>query len=252
MTLIIGIIATGFVVGLLVGLTGMGGALLMTPLLIVLYGFSPTMAIGTDLVYACATKAAGSIQHYRQKTVDWEIVKKLAQGSVPGGILGVFLIRLFDLATSFSIEMVLGTVLGYTFILVSLVMVIQLVQHNKERSIRNNMKISLRITGFLGGLLVGLTSVGSGSVFIAILILTTALSAAKLVGTDVVHAFILTLSAGAVHASFGHVDWTFVIWLLIGSIPGILLGGKLTLRIPEFILRLAIVLILFLTGIKLI
>lgn len=250
--MIIAIVFTGFIVGLLVGLTGMGGALLMTPLLILLYGFSPTMAVGTDLVYAAATKAVGSIQHFKQKTVDWNIVKKLAQGSIPGGLVGVLLIRIMGNKTSLPIEDLLGRILGITFIAVSVFMLWQLLKWRGKRPVATLLKVPIRAVGFLGGLLVGLTSVGSGSLFMVVLLSSTSMSAALLVGTDVVHAFFLTLTAGAMHASFGHVDWPFVIWLLVGSIPGILLGGRLTLKIPELALRIAIILVLLFTGVKMV
>ncbi|MBA4492782.1 sulfite exporter TauE/SafE family protein [Paenactinomyces guangxiensis] len=250
--MILAIVGTGFVVGFLVGLTGMGGGLLMTPLLILLYGFSPTMAVGTDLIYAATTKAFGSYQHFRQKTVDWGIVKKLAQGSIPGGIAGVLMIRLLDRTTSLPVEEVLGHILGITFIFVSLFMLSQLLKRHGQRPAKPAWKVPIRLVGLLGGLLVGLTSVGSGTLFMVVLLSSTSLSAALLVGTDVVHAFFLTLSAGVLHASMGHVDWSFVSWLLVGSIPGILLGGRLTLRVPELLLRLAIILVLLFTGIKMV
>jgi uncharacterized membrane protein YfcA len=250
--MIISIIITGFLVGLLVGLTGMGGALLMTPLLILLYGFSPTMAVGTDLVYAATTKAVGSLQHIKQKTVDWNTVKKLAQGSLPGGIVGVLLIRLLHQVSPFPVEEVLGQILGITFIAVSIWMLVQMIHWRGKRPQRLRLKFPIQFFGFVGGLLVGLTSVGSGSLFMAVLLSSTALSAAVLVGTDVVHAFFLTLMTGIMHATFGHVDWGFVSWLLVGSIPGILLGGRLTLRIPEIALRIAIVIVLFCTGFKMV
>ncbi|MBA4543635.1 MULTISPECIES: sulfite exporter TauE/SafE family protein [Thermoactinomyces] len=247
----ISIVFTGFVVGLLVGLTGMGGGLLMTPLLILFYGFSPTMAVGTDLIYAAVTKAVGSWQHIQQKTLDWQIVRKLAIGSIPGGIIGVWLIQLLKRLTPFPVEDVLGRVIGFTFVFVAILMFAQLLLNRKNGpKIRFNAPLTL--VGLAGGLLVGLTSVGSGSMFMVVLLSSTGLTASKLVGTDVVHAFFLTLSAGLVHASFGHVDVSFVLWLLLGSIPGILIGGRLTLKVPDLWLRFLIILVLFITGIKMI
>jgi uncharacterized membrane protein YfcA len=242
---------TGFVVGLLVGLTGMGGGLLMTPLLILLYGFSPTMAVGTDLIYAAVTKAVGSFQHFRQKTVDWGIVRRLAAGSIPGGILGVLVIQGLKRFTSLKIDEMLGHFLGLTFIAVAVFMLFKMIGKTSLQSAVMG-KMPLGPVGFLGGLLVGLTSVGSGTMFMAILLSSTSLAAAKLVGTDVVHAFFLTLTAGALHASLGHVDLAFVTWLLMGSIPGILVGGRLTLKVPDRVLRVGIIIVLFVTGIKMV
>jgi uncharacterized membrane protein YfcA len=247
----ISVIITGFVVGLLVGLTGMGGGLLMTPLLILLYGFSPTLAVGTDLIYAAVTKAVGSLQHIRQKTVSWEVVRKLALGSIPGGVIGVWMIQILKQMTSLPIEETLGRILGFTFVFVAILLLVQLFQ-KKEKGPQLTMRAPLSLIGFFGGLLVGLTSVGSGSLFMVVLLSSTSLPASLLVGTDVVHAFFLTLSAGLMHASFGHVDWNFVLWLLIGSIPGILTGGRLTLKVPDVYLRLLIIIVLLITGMKMI
>jgi uncharacterized protein len=248
----LGIIITGFLVGLLVGLTGMGGGLLMTPLLILLYGFSPTMAVGTDLVYSAVTKSAGTWQHFRQKSWDREVVKRLAKGSIPGGIAGVLAIRAADTIFPFSVEKVLGHVLGITFIAIAVLMVFRLIRGQGTPTWKFFGRPPLGSLGFLGGFLVGLTSVGSGSLFMTILISCTVLPASRLVGTDVVHAFILTLVAGIFHASFGHVDWSFVGWLLMGSVPGILIGGRLTLRLPDQVLRMAITILLFFTGLKMV
>jgi uncharacterized membrane protein YfcA len=248
-----GIILTGFVVGVLIGLTGMGGGLLMTPLLILLYGFSPKMAVGTDLVYAATTKAAGTWQHLRQKTVDWNIVWKLICGSVPGGFLGVFLIGFLHQIPGIDVDQIFNKVLGITFICVSLIFIGKMIFHrNQNKSSGIMMKIPITLIGFLGGFLVGLTSVGSGSLFMVALISCTTLTATKLVGTDIVHAFFLTLATGSLHAVYGHVEWNFLLWLLVGSIPGILLGGRLTLKIPDWILRIAIILVLLLTGVKMV
>lgn len=245
--MIAGIIATGFIVGLLVGLTGMGGGLLMSPLLILLYGFSPTMAIGTDLVYAATTKAAGTLQHLKQKTYDWSIVKQLAKGSILGGIIGVLLIRLLKY-TYFPVEEILGKAMGITFIAVAILMSFRLARKSKN----SLWQLPLPLVGFLGGFLVGFTSVGSGSLFMMFLLASTSLSAPLLVGTDVIHAFLLTLVTGAFQAAFGNVDWHFVCWLIVGSIPGILIGGRLTLHIPEWILRFSLILVLLCTGIKMV
>ncbi|MDN4593750.1 sulfite exporter TauE/SafE family protein [Polycladomyces subterraneus] len=248
----IGIIFTGFLVGTLVGLTGMGGGLLMTPLLILLYGFSPTMAVGTDLVYSAVTKAVGTLQHIRQRTWNKQIVFQLMKGSVPGGIIGVLAIRVLD-HFSLSVEDVLGHLLGITFILVALLMGWRLIQKRRQnRTFRSLWQMPLGVLGLVGGFLVGLTSVGSGSMFMAFLLATTALPSPVMVGTDVVHAFFLTLTTGVVHASFGHVDWPFVMYLLIGSIPGILIGGRFTLKLPDFALRIGLIVVLFLTGVKLV
>ncbi len=245
------VVVTGFIVGGLIGLTGMGGGLLMTPLLVLFYGLPPTMAVGTDLVYAAMTKAVGSWQYFFQKTVKWDIVKKLVAGSCPGAIAGVLCIQMLKTHTQWQVENLLGKLLGFMFVFISILMLVQMIyRKHKKNNILN--KIPLGMAGFFGGLMVGITSVGSGSLFMVFLLTSTSLPAPLLVGTDVVHAFFLTLTAGALHASLGHVDLSFVMWLLIGSIPGILVGGRLTLKVPELFLRVLIIVVLLFTGMKMI
>lgn len=255
----ISIIIVGFLVGTMVGLTGMGGGLLMTPLLILLYGFSPSMAIGTDLMYAGITKWVGGFQHLRQKTVDLSLVKILAIGSIPGSLIGAYSISFLRRYSDVHVDNFLAHLLGFTFIGVALLMIYNLV--TKKLNINKEQPVSRKTSkqfgrfiflGFAGGLLVGLTSVGSGSIFIAALMIFYPLAPAKLVGSDIFHGAVLTTVAGLAHLSMGTVDIPFVLELLIGSIPGIIIGSKLTIRIPESIVRLIILSVLLLTGIKLI
>lgn len=256
----ISVIIVGFLVGTMVGLTGMGGGLLMTPLLILLYGFSPSMAIGTDLMYAGITKWVGGFQHLRQRTVDLSLVKILAIGSIPGSLIGAFSITLLHQYSSIHVDNFLAHLLGFTFIGVALLMIYNLfikkLHVNKEHSVSRKQSKQqvgrLILLGFAGGLLVGLTSVGSGSIFIAALMIFYPLAPARLVGSDIFHGAVLTTVAGLAHLSMGTVDLPFVLQLLIGSIPGIIIGSKLTIRIPESIVRLIILSVLLLTGIKLI
>lgn len=248
-----GIIITGFIVGIGIGLTGMGGALIMTPLLILLFGFSPIMAIGTDLIFASITKLFGSVQHFIQRTVHLKLVMYLSVGSIPGGMLGVLTLRVLDTFAR-GIEQYLGHILGFLFIGISLTMLYGLVRRKdatkpKKQTVESKQWAIL--LGFLGGFLVGMTSVGSGSLFVAILLIMSSLPAARLVGTDIVHAFFLTLVTGLLHASFGHVDWGFVLFLIVGSVPGILLGSSLTIKIPDWIVRTLLIVVLFLTGLQL-
>lgn len=252
-----GMVVVGFLVGGLVGLTGMGGGLLMTPLLIVLYGFSPSMAIGTDLMYASITKWVGGWQHLRQNSVHLSLVGKLALGSIPGSLLGVGMIALLNRFTQVDVDHLLGQLLGFTFIGVALFMIYHLLAGRITRSpepsaLTGGDRLRFIILGFVGGMLVGLTSVGSGTVFMAALLLFSRLPPALLVGTDIFHGAILTTVAGLAHLSIGTVDLGFLIPLLLGSIPGIILGSRLTLRVPEHLVRIFLVFILFLTGLKLI
>lgn len=247
-----GIVLTGFIVGMGIGLTGMGGALIMTPLLIVMFGFSPTMAVGTDLIFASITKLFGSIQHFYQRTVQGKLVVYLSLGSLPGGLLGVLSLRGIDRYFVHDLDQFLGQILGIVFIVISVFMFYSLFRCKQSATPNRRSSVRWAIAlGFFGGCLVGMTSVGSGSLFIAILLMMSSLPTSKLVGTDIVHAFFLTLATGLVHASFGHVNWGFIWYLIAGSVPGILLGSKLTVNIPDWIVRTLLILILFLTGIQL-
>lgn len=247
-----GIVLTGFIVGMGIGLTGMGGALIMTPLLILVFGFSPTMAVGTDLIFASITKLFGSLQHFLQRTVHGKLVLYLSIGSIPGGLFGVFSLRTIDRYFVNDIDQILGKILGIVFIVVSIFMFCSLFRRKQSADSERRPSLCLAIVlGIFGGMLVGMTSVGSGSLFIAILLVMSSLPASKLVGTDIVHAFFLTLTTGLVHASFGHVDWGFVWYLIAGSVPGILIGSKLTVNIPDWVVRTLLILILLLTGIQL-
>jgi uncharacterized membrane protein YfcA len=255
-----GIILVGLLVGILIGLTGMGGGLLMTPLLILFYGFSPSMAIGTDLVYAAITKWVGGWQHFRQKTVELSLVKKMAIGSIPGSLLGAYSVHFFSTFMEIHVDQLLGHLLGFTFIGIAIMMIHNLFVHKKNKPgfreqiiSKNTGRLSKFILlGLFGGFLVGLTSVGSGSIFIASLLIFYPLAPAILVGTDIFHGAVLTTAAGLAHLSIGTVDLEFVLPLLIGSIPGIILGSRLTIRIPEPLVRFLILSVLFFTGLKLI
>lgn len=250
----LGIILTGFIVGIGIGMTGMGGALIMTPLLILLFGFSPVMAVGTDLIFASITKLFGSIQHFIQRTVHLKLVLYLSLGSIPGGLFGVIVLGVLEQTAAHGIEQFLGHILGFLFIVIGFFMLYGLFRRNRSAKSKIHAAMNKRWAvslGFLGGFLVGMTSVGSGSLFIAILLIMSSLPASRLVGTDIVHAFFLTLATGLLHASFGHVDWTFVLFLIIGSVPGILIGSRLTVKIPEWIVRAMLIMVLLLTGLQL-
>jgi len=248
----------GFGIGLLVGMTGMGGAALMTPLLIYAGGVRPLVAVGSDLVYSAATKIFGAWQHARQKTVDFSVVKLLAVGSVPGALLGSALVRYLSLHYSFNVDHILTRILGATLVLVALFLFARALSRNgnflfikhHEPSEHPEQPVTI-VLGAIVGFLVGLTSVGSGSLIVPFLILLYPLTAARVVGTDIFHAAILTTVAGAAHLLNGNVDFALVGNLLLGSIPGVLLGGHLTIKIPQRILRGALAIALFASGIKL-
>jgi uncharacterized protein len=244
----------GFVVGLLVGMTGMGGGLVMTPMMIFLFGVNPTVAVGTDLLYSSITKMFGAWQHWRQKTVDWTVVKYLSTGSVPGAVLGVLLILFLQGHYASSVESIVGKMLGFTYLIIAVVMVWRFfLRRNQaaqpEGEIKPDRKKML-LLGIIGGFIVGMTSVGSGTLFMAILVLIYPVAVARLVGTDIVQAVLVTGVAGLAHFAIGNVNLTMVGQLLIGSIPGILIGSRMTMRVPEVAVRTCLFLMIALSGFK--
>ncbi|MBX6396015.1 MAG: sulfite exporter TauE/SafE family protein [Alicyclobacillaceae bacterium] len=244
----------GFVVGLLVGLTGMGGGFIMTPMMIFLFGVAPSVAIGTDLVYSSVTKLVGAWQHWRQKTVDFLVVKWLAAGSVPGAVLGAFGVKKIHEWAGVGVDDVLRHVLGVTYLVVSLVMLLRIRRSHRretEEAAPRPAPWKLVVLGGIGGFVVGLTSVGSGSLFIALLTMVYPVAAAKLVGTDITQAVLVTGAAGLTHLAFGTVNLKLVGWLLVGSIPGIILGSRLTTRVPDLAVRIGLVVMLAVSGVKL-
>jgi hypothetical protein len=237
------------------GFTGMGGGLIMTPLLIFAFGINPAVAIGTDLVYASLTKLFGSWQHWRQKTVNWLLVGRLLSGSIPGSFAGAFLIFWLKRHSTFDINQVLSHLLGWTFVLVAVLMIGRVLKEKMQspsRPARHLPNWALVALGFVGGLLVSLTSVGSGTLFIAMLTILTTMRASEMVGTDLVHGAILTFVAGMGHLAIGTVDLNLAGMLLAGSIPGILIGSRLTLRLPDLYIRWGLVSMLVISGIKLV
>jgi uncharacterized protein len=244
----------GFVVGLLIGMTGMGGGLVMTPMLIFLFGVSPSVAIGTDLVYMSITKMVGAWQHWRQKTIDFVVVKYLSYGSIPGALLGVGTLALLQHSLGKSGNAVIGKLLGLSYLLVAGVMVWRILMQQSNRRPQEGVRpavYKLVILGLVGGFLVGLTSVGSGTLFMAVLVMIYPVATAKLVGTDIVQAVLVTGVAGLAHMAAGTVNFPLVGSLLIGSIPGILIGSRLVMKLPELVIRTCLVLMLFFSGMKL-
>lgn len=242
----------GFVVGLLVGLTGMGGGAVMTPVLMLGLGLPPTVAVGTDLAYATLTKLAGAWQHGRQGTVDKRLVWQLALGSVPATLAAVALLGwLHRHAGTATVDAWLKRLIAAALLLATAVMLHRLL--NRQHPARRRVTSGGRIVaiGALGGLLVGLTSVGSGSLILALLVMATPLPAERLVGTDIAHATLLVGTAALAHLSLGYVDVAMAGALLIGSIPGVLLGSHLTLRVPRRALQFGLVGLLMTSAVQL-
>jgi hypothetical protein len=251
------LIAIGLFVGFLVGLTGVGGAALLTPILIML-GIQPTIAVGTDLVYNSITKIFGAIQHWRQRTVHWQIALYFAIGSVPSAVVAVNLIQWVE-HTFGGADTLIKKVLGFALILIPIAMIAKTVLHKREPrpnrwqlcGLKEKRTLTISIGAVLG-FIVGLTSIGSGSLFALALMYFFNLQGKEVVGTDIAHAFFLVTAAGLAHASFGTVDYPIVLQLLFGSVPGVFIGSILSTRVPTRFLQYTISMIILISGLKLI
>ncbi|OZG73492.1 hypothetical protein BTA51_10780 [Hahella sp. CCB-MM4] len=247
-------IAAGASVGFLVGLTGVGGGSLMTPLLI-LFGFPPHIAIGTDLLYAAITKASGVVAHARHHTINWNVLGLLAAGSIPASIVTTLILSHFFTEPE-KYSQVLTTSLGFMLIVTSAVLLFKnkLVSKRKDpnESLAHRNRASLTVLiGLVLGTFVTLSSVGAGAIGTAVLmILYPSLAAVRVVGTDLAHAVPLTLIAGLGHMQLGNVDYFLLGSLLIGSLPAIHLGTKLSKHLPANILRPTLASMLLLIGVK--
>jgi uncharacterized membrane protein YfcA len=249
----------GFVVGLLVGLTGMGGGALMTPALILLGLARPTIAVGTDLVWGAVTKAVGAFVHCRQKTVDFTIVTRLAIGSIPGALAGLALLALLRRHGVESVDRVVVRMLAIALMCVALSLLVRSVQGRSLRMEASSQCSLHRTPGWLTsalgaavGFLVSLTSVGSGSLIIACLVvLYPGSPMRRIVGSDILHALFLVGISAIGHLAMGGIDVPLVTALLVGSIPGVWVGSKTSVVIPERILQPIIAMTLFFLGYKL-
>ena len=232
----------GFAVGLLVGLTGVGGGSLMTPILILLFGIHPAAAVGTDLLYAAATKTAGSLVHGYNRTVDWRVVRRLAAGSVPATVLTIAALSFVNLNGPLARELIAGLLTIALFLTaMALVFRERIVDRYASRvgQLSEQRVASLTIAvGAVLGVLVSISSVGAGAIGVtALILLYPKLPTARIVGSDIAHAVPLTLVAGMGHWWLGSVDLHLLIPLLLGSVPGIVLGSYTAARVPEITLR---------------
>lgn len=249
-------ILSGFIVGLLVGLTGVGGGSLMTPLLVLIFKFPAAIAVGTDLIYAGITKSFGVFSHNKFGHINWRIVGHLMLGSIPASILMNLYIQDIDLGSTETIafiELWLGVALIFTSAAVlSQPLIISKSKKNELYTIKNAKSFTIFL-GFLLGGMVTLTSVGAGAMGVtALLLIYPKMKIKNIIGTDIAHAVPLTLFAGLGHYKLGNVDSILLISLLIGSIPGVWLGSNLSSKIDENKLRYILVFILLGVGTKLI
>ncbi len=243
----------GLLVGVLVGMTGMGGGSLMTPILILLFGFDAKAAVGTDILHGAVFKSFGAVRHRMLGTVHARVALWMLLGSAPMSLVGVEIADLLGDGASDSMARLVGVAL----VIGGLGYLVKTFLHSKGMSdapflLERRDKVIAVAIGASCGFVVGLTSVGSGTFFGLMMLILYPLTAQKIVGTDVFHAAALLWVAGASHLLHGNVDLHAMAWLLVGSIPGVLLGSNLSIRIPDRELRVAFAVVLVLSGIKII
>lgn len=250
------IVLFGLGIGVLVGMTGMGGGSLMTPLLILIFGISPTTAIGTDIFYAAVTKTVGGWRHLRMKTVNMDLVKWLAIGSVPSAVAGVALVSWLQTQVGEDrLDELVYAVLGGTLLMVGIITLTRalilrnLIDERDRFEVERRHKVAAIVIGATTGFVIGITSAGSGTVIAILLIAVYRLSPKKVVGTDVFHAAILLWAAGIAHWVGGNVDFVLAGNILLGSIPGVVIGASLSDKAPQGFLRTALGLVLVGSGI---
>ena len=250
------IIFFGLGIGVLVGMTGMGGGSLMTPLLILIFGIQPTTAIGTDIFYSAVTKTVGGWRHLRMKTVNMELVKWLALGSVPAAVGGVALVSIIEQHVGEDrLDSLVYAVLGGTLLMVGIITLTRalilrnLVEERDRFDVERRHKVAAVLIGATTGFVIGITSAGSGTVIAILLIAVYRLAPKKVVGTDVFHAAVLLWAAGIAHWVGGNVDFTLAGNILIGSIPGVVIGAALSSKAPQGFIRTALGLVLVGSGI---
>ena len=248
---------TGLFIGTLVGMTGMGGGSLMTPILVILFGFKPALAIGTDIAHGAIFKTVGALQHRRMGNVRAQLAGWMFLGSAPMSLLGVWLATWLEDNYGSDIESTMGRVLGGALLfgcvgLVARNFIASKGSDDQDWQLTQRDRVAAVLIGLFGGFVVGLTSVGSGVFFGLTLLVVFPLRAHKVVGTDIFHAAALLYVAGFGHFVAGNVDMGVAGWLLLGSIPGVLVGGRLSVSIPDRFLRFALAGVLGLSGLKLI
>lgn len=246
----------GLLIGVLVGMTGMGGGSLMTPILIFLFNFNPAVAVGTDILHGAMFKSFGAVRHRRLGTVRARLAGWMLLGSAPMSLVGVWMASYLTRKYGDSVDSVQGKVLACTLIVGGLAFLVKALTHragavadigrltNRDRSVATTI-------GVMGGFVVGLTSVGSGTLFGLAMLFAFPLAAKYIVGTDIFHAAALLWVAGFGHLVAGNVELGAIAWLLVGSVPGVLIGSQVSVGVPERTLRFALAAALILSGLKL-
>jgi uncharacterized membrane protein YfcA len=251
------LVAFGLGVGILVGMTGIGGGSLMTPMLILVFGVQPVTAIGTDLAYAAVTKTVGGWKHLRQKTVDLTLSSWMAVGSVPAAIGGVYVLTLLEDWLGRDFEDAVIAILAGALLLTGAATLVRAFlkrMHERERDtieMERRHKVAAVVLGVCVGFVLGVTSAGSGALIAVGLILLFRLSPRRVVGTDVFHAAILLWAAGLAHVMAGNVDFGLAGTILIGSVPGVWLGSHWSVRVEPAVLRTTLAVVLIGAGLAL-
>jgi uncharacterized protein len=250
-------VLAGLAIGVLVGMTGMGGGSLMTPILVFIFGFNPATAIGTDILHGAIFKTVGGARHYKLGTTQAKLSGWMFVGSAPASLLGVTTSTWLKHRYGSGIQTTEGLVLGAALLLGAVGMLLKTAIRVREVGdgafvMRPRDKVAAVLIGLFGGYIVGLTSVGSGVFFGLTLLFVFPLRAHKVVGTDILHAAGLLWVAGFGHLIAGNVDTHALLWLLVGSIPGVLAGSQFTVHFGDRTLRLVLTLVLFASGAKLV
>jgi hypothetical protein len=251
---------SGFLVGLIVGVTGVGGGSLMTPLLVLFFGVSPATAVGTDLLYASLTKTLGGWVHGRNGTVDWKVVGLLGMGSLPAAVVTIALLKYMALDEK-TLRGLVTSVLSVALLLTAAALLlkdwIKKIARRDDGSVyelhHHHLPVATIVTGAVVGALVTISSIGAGVLgTVALLFLYPRMSAVKVVGTDIAHAVPLTALAGMGHMALGTVDMVLLGSLLVGSLPGIYIGSHLSAKVPEKVLRPVLATMLLIIGVKMV
>jgi len=243
--------SSGFCVSLLVGMTGVGGGSLMTPLLILVFGIHPAAAVGTDLLYAAATKSVGTLVHGFNRSIDWRLVGRLATGSIPATAFTLLALSYFGsgMAQSLITGVLSGALAATAAVLMFRKRILPLWEaHIGDLNRRRKAALTVLIGAALG-MMVSISSVGAGALGVtAVMLLYPRLPTARIVGSDIAHAVPLTLAAGIGHWTLGSIDWHLLGSLLAGSLPGIVLGSYVSVRVPETVLRATLATMLLLVA----
>jgi uncharacterized protein len=251
---------SGFLVGLIVGVTGVGGGSLMTPLLVLAFGVSPATAVGTDLLYASLTKTLGGWVHGRRGTVDWKVVGLLGMGSLPAAVITIVLLKYLALDEK-TMRSLVTSVLSVALLLTATALLlkdwIKKIARREDGTVyelhHRYLPAATITTGVVVGTLVAISSIGAGVLgTVALLFLYPRMPAVKIVGTDIVHAVPLTAIAGMGHLALGTVDLVLLGSLLLGSLPGIYIGSHLSAKVPEKVLRPVLATMLLIIGLKMV